>query len=150
MAAGGALAADGGLAPGTATSKVSTYLWIKLEGPSGTRKSWDSFEVVATFSQPPGDDFSFRPWNSTTPVPVSVEGNTATFTLTPEYYKYRWGTWPYRTRIWVNWRGVGAYFEVYSDADRPRVHRITGPTTQTRALRNWHTANRRRGEFRGG
>ena len=132
LAAGAALAASGTLAPQTATSKVSTYLWLRLEGPSGTRKSWDSFEVVATFSQPPGEDFSFRPWNSTTPVPVNVDGNTATFTLTPEYYQYRWGTWPYRTRIWVNWRGVGAYFEVYSDADRPRVHRITGPTTTQR------------------
>ena len=132
VAAGAALAADSGLAPRTATSKVSTYLWIRLDGPSGTRKSWDSFEVVATFSQPPGEDFSFRPWNSTTPVPVSVEGNTATFTLTPEYYQYRWGTWPYRTRIWVDWRGVGAYFEVYSDGDRPRVHRIIGPSATQR------------------
>ncbi|MDE2869004.1 MAG: fibronectin type III domain-containing protein, partial [Chloroflexota bacterium] len=129
---GAALAADSGLAPQTATSKVSTYLWVRLEGPSGTRKSWDSFEVVATFSQPPGDDFSFRPWNSTTPVPVSVEGNTATFTLTPEYYGYRWGTWSYRTRLWVNWRGLGAYFEVYSDGDRPRVHRIIGPSATQR------------------
>ena len=129
VAADAAVAANGGLAPLTVTSKVSTYLWLRLEGPSGTRKSWDSFEIVATFSQPPGDDFSFRPWNSKTPVPVSVEGTTATFTLTPEYYQYRWGTWPYRTRLWVNWRGLSAYFEVYSDADRPRVHRITGPTT---------------------
>ncbi|MDE2903093.1 MAG: fibronectin type III domain-containing protein [Chloroflexota bacterium] len=132
VAAGAALAASGTLAPQTATSKVSTYLWLRLEGPSGTRKSWDSFEVVATFSQPPGDDFSFRPWNSTPPVPVSVDGNTATFTLTPEYYGYRWGTWPYRTRLWVNWRGLGAYFEVYSDGDRPRVHRIIGPSATQR------------------
>ena len=138
VAAGAALAADGTLGPLTATSKVSTYLWLRLEGPSGTRKTWDSFEVVATFSQPPGDDFSFRPWNSTTSVPVSVEGNTATFTLTPEYYGYRWGTWPYRTRIWVNWRGLGAYFEVYSDADRPRVHRITGPTATQRGPLSIH------------
>ena len=132
VAADAAAAPSGSLAPLTATSKTSTYLWLRIEGPSGTRLSWDSFEVVVTFSQPPGDDFSFRPWNSTTPVPVSIEGNTATFTLKPQYYKYRWGTWPYRTRIWVNWRGLGAYFQVYSDADRPRVHRITGPTeTQT-------------------
>ena len=132
VAADAAVAGNGSLAPRTAASKTSTYLWLRLEGPTGTRLSWDSFEVVATFSQPPGDDFSFRPWNSTTPVPASVEGNTATFTLTPEYYGYRWGTWPYRTRIWVNWRGLGAYFEVYSDADRPRVHRITGPTATQR------------------
>ncbi len=132
VAADAAVAGNGSLAPRTATSKTSTYVWLRLEGPSGTRLSWDSFEVVATFSQPPGDDFSFRPWNSETPVPVSVDGNTATFTLTPEYYQYRWGTWPYRTRIWVNWRGLGAYFQVYSDADRPRVHRITGPTTTQR------------------
>ena len=132
VAADAVAAASGSLAPLTVTSKTSTYLWLRIEGPAGTRLSWDSFEVVVTFSQPPGDDFSFRPWNSTTPVPVSIEGNTATFTLKPQYYKYRWGTWPYRTRIWVNWRGLGAYFQVYSDADRPRVHRIAGPTeTQT-------------------
>ncbi|MYD94712.1 MAG: hypothetical protein F4Y02_13705 [Chloroflexi bacterium] len=133
VAAGAALAAGGGLAPQTATSKVSTYLWLKLEGPAGPRLSWDSFEVVATFSQPPGDDFSFRPSNSKTPVPVSVEGTTATFTLTPEYYAGgRWGTWGYPSRLSVNWRGLEAYFEVHSDGDRPRVHRISGPReTQT-------------------
>ena len=132
VAAGAAVAADGRLAPQTATSRVSTYLWIKLQGPSGPRKSWDAFEVVAIFSQPPNDDFSFRTSNSATPVPVSVDGNTATFTLTPEYYGNRWGTWPYRTRLWVTWHGIETYFGVHSDADPPRVHRINGPReTQT-------------------
>ena len=132
VAADAAVAASGSLAPLTATSKSSTYLWVRLEGPTGPRLSWDSFEIVATFSVPPGDAIGFKPWNSETPVPVVIEGNTATFTMTPEYYKYRWGTWPYRTRLWLNWRGLSAYFEVYSDADPPRVHRITGPrTTQT-------------------
>ena len=127
-----AAAASGVSGPPTATSKVSTFLWIRLEGPTGPRLSWDSFEVVATFSEPPGDAMGFEHWNVEDDVPVSIEGTTATFTLTPEYYKYRWGTWPYRSRIWVNWRGLSAYFEVYSDADRPRVHRISGPTaTQT-------------------
>ena len=127
-----AAVASGVSGPPTATSEVSTYLWIRLEGPTGPRLSWDSFEVVATFSEPPGDAMGFEHWNVEDDVPVSIEGTTATFTLTPEYYKYRWGTWPYRSRIWVNWRGLSAYFEVYSDADRPRVHRITGPTaTQT-------------------
>ena len=127
-----AAVASGVSGPPTATSKASTYLWIRLEGPTGPRLSWDSFEVMATFSEPPGDAMGFKPHNSKTPVPVSIEGTTATFTLTPEYYKSRWGTWPYRSRIWVNWRGLSAYFEVYSDADRPRVHRISGPSeTQT-------------------
>ena len=124
--------AGGSERPRTAVSAVSRYLWVTLEGPSGPRLSWDPFEVVATFSEPPGDDIEFEHWNVEDDVPVSIEGTTATFTLTPEYYGSRWGTWSYRSRIWVTWRGVKKYFEVYSDADRPRVHRIVGPTETQR------------------
>ena len=114
VAANAAVAASGSLAPLTDTAKASALLWLRLKGPDGHRMSWESFQVVATFSEPPGNDFSFKPHNSETPVPVSIDGNTATFTLTPKYYGYRWGTWSYRTRLWVNWRGLGAYYEVYS------------------------------------
>ena len=133
VAAGAALAADSGLAPQTATSKVSTYLWVRLEGPSGTRKSWDSFEVVATFSQPPGEDFSFRPWNSTTPVPVSVEDNNRD--LHPDAGVLRpidGAPGPTEPGFGSTGVGSGVYFQVYSDADRPRVHRIIGPTATQR------------------
>ena len=102
-------------------------LWVRLDGPSGPRLSWDPFDVVATFSEPPGDAIEFKHSNVEDDVPVSIVGTTATFTLTPEYYGYRWGTWGYTSRLWVTWRGIKAYFEVSSDADPPRVHRIDGP-----------------------
>ena len=102
-----AAVASGVSGPPTATSKVSTYLWIRLEGPTGPRLNWDSFEVVATFSEPPGDAMGFTHWNVEDDVPVSIEGTTATFTLTPEYYGGgRWGTWGYPSRLWVDWRGL--------------------------------------------
>ena len=88
---------------------------------------------MATFSQPPGDDIGFKPWNSTTPVPVSIDGNDRDLHPHARVLQATDGA-PGPTELGYGSTGADSRrtFEVYSDADRPRVHRITGPTaTQT-------------------
>ena len=113
--------------PLTAASAVSHYLWVRLTGPAGPLLSEDPYEVVATFSDPPGDAINPRGLNIEKTVPMNIEGTTVTLTLTPKYHKDRWGTWAYQNQLWFTWRGITAYWEVYVDPDPPRVHQISGP-----------------------
>ncbi len=119
---------------------VEVYLprWIRFEGPTTIRKTGDSFQVRAIFSEPPvsGSLYSDR-WHLTASTTWYSGQSVVTFTVTPGYTEKRSGSWPYWCRIRLHWSdpreghpSLVATYQVDVDPDPPRFwsRGVSGPT----------------------
>ena len=110
----------------------SLELSLTLAGPEGPRLTADTFDVTATFSEPPGTyDLAFD--NLRTPLNAQQNGAVVTFSgVQPSYGGSRWGTSPYTSRISVGWRGLSEEYAVIVDPYPPQVDRLSGPSETQR------------------